>query len=37
PNLLASIPTVITAILTKSLLLIVLVGVLSLSLINFLS
>ena len=37
PNLIASIPTVITAILTKSLLLIVLIGVVSLSLINILS
>lgn len=37
PNLIASIPTVITAIFTKSLLLIVLIGVLSLSLINILS
>lgn len=37
PNLIASIPTVITAIFTKSLLLIVLIGILSLSLINILS
>lgn len=37
PNLIASIPTIMTAILTKSLLLIVLIGVLSLSLINILN
>ena len=37
PNLIASIPMVITAIFTKSLLLIVLIGILSLSLINILS
>ncbi|SCB75045.1 AzlD domain-containing protein [Weissella bombi] len=36
PNLLASIPTVLSAILTKNLLVIVFVGVLTLSLINIL-